>query len=83
MATNGTVLLSDVWSALNHCLPGWRAEERKHHWCVYPPKGHPYPRLPKGEHGRRADAEIERGHVKHMARVFGILPCMQQRVEGL
>jgi hypothetical protein len=38
--------------------------------------GHsPYPRLPTGKHGNRENPEIECGHVKNMARFFGIEEC--------
>ena len=83
MSTKGQVALEDVWAALHTCLPGWRATQKQHRWWVYPPNGGAPFMLPLGAHGRRKDVEVQRGHVKSMARQFGILDCMTRNVEGL
>ena len=83
MPSVGTVLLADVWRALDVCLPGYRRVENLHHWWVYPPKGQPYRSLPKGEHGARKKIRIERGHAKKMANQFGVLKCFRENISGL
>ncbi len=76
------VALAEVWRALNHCLPGYKATAKKHNWWVYPPAGAPF-MLPLGPHGKRSNVSIQRGHVKSMARQFGILDCVQVQIPGL
>lgn len=65
---------------LGVCAPGARIEPRKHrNWVHY--NGQTYRGLPLGKHGKsRQNAEIEKGHVKKMARFFEILPCAQQHL---
>lgn len=83
MAGVGTVLLEDVWLALDHCLPGYRKEEKTHHWWFYPPnEAPPYRTIPKGEHSSRSKVHIERGHVKKMSRQFGVLDCVLGKLGG-
>lgn len=65
------VRLDDVWRMLDHCLPGYTAAEKPHHWSVRH-QGRVYPRLPLGPHGRRHNPEIEAGHVRSLVRFFGI-----------
>jgi len=80
----GTVPLGAVWKALDFCLPGHRVVEKTHHWWIYPPTdAPPYMRIPKGGHGSRRKVRIECGHVKCMARQFGILDCMIEQINGL
>ena len=85
MGSVGTVALADVWKALDTCLSGYRKQEMKHHWWVYPPdkKAEPYRRVPKGEHGSRQNVRVERGHIRKMSNMFGILACMEARIPGL
>ncbi len=84
MASVGTVLLSQVWAALKACIPGYRTDPTGHHWVVYPPDGgQPYWRLPKGGHGSRKKARVERGHVRRMGRQFKVLECFEQHIQGL
>ena len=61
---------------LDACAPGWVGVETTHNLCVRY-KGKEYPRLPLGDHGKRArgNIEIEIGHVKHMVRKFEITDC--------
>lgn len=75
------VMLADVWRALDVCLPGCKREQKLHRWWVYPPKGPAYRALPLGAHGqRRANCvEIEFGHVRSMARQFGVLECFEKQ----
>ena len=76
--------MAQVWKALDECLPGHAKRETDHHWVVYPPdKQPPYRRLPQGGHGRGNRAEIERGHVKSMARQFEVLDCFKRLIPGL
>jgi hypothetical protein len=50
---------------------------------VYPPGGGAAFYLPQGEHGAGERAEIERGHVRKMARQFGVLEEMKSALKGL
>jgi hypothetical protein len=50
---------------------------------VYPPDGKPPFYLPQGRHGAVDRAEIERGHIRKMARQFGVLDCMEKRINAL
>lgn len=86
MASKGTVSLAAVWAALDVCLPGYKTTEGDHKWWVYPPGGgEPYRGLPKGEHGKRKPkkVQVERGHVKRMARQFEVLECVKGEIPGL
>lgn len=78
---SGMVRLDDVWTALNVCLEGYRVEEKLHHWWVFGPGDHPpYRSVPKGPHGARKRVKIEVGHVRSLARHFGVLPCMEEQM---
>ena len=84
MSSHGTVAVGDVWRALDRCLPGYKKFEKKHNWWIYPPTaGAPPFMLPLGQHGKRVTADIQRGHVKRMARQFGITDCMLDQIPGL
>lgn len=83
MASAGRVRLRDIRKALDACLPGCRWEPGKHRWHVYPPNGDPPFYLPQGRHGANERAEIERGHVKRMARQFGVLDPFKDHIQGL
>jgi hypothetical protein len=77
----GRVPLNDVWAMLKACAPGLKATERTHNWCLYF-GDRTYPSFPKGEHGK-TNPEIEVGHIKRMARFFGILECAKKHIEAL
>ena len=76
MPSFGQVRLDDVFEMLAECLPDFTYRERTHHICVWG-GGRCYPALPKGAH-KRAKREIQAGHVKKMARHFGILECAKR-----
>lgn len=77
MSSFGTVPLKEVWDMLAHCAQGYHAKQTTHFWCVYfGPIS--YPSLPLGKHGSRKNPEIEIGHIKQMARRFGILDCAKR-----
>ena len=81
MAGSGTVTLKEISGMLNVCAPGARIEPKEHrNWVLY--NGMIYRGLPLGKHGkRRENAEIEKGHVKKMARFFEILDCAKQHLD--
>lgn len=83
MASLGTVRLANVWKALDVCLPGWRKVKKVHNWWVLPPNNAPRFNMPLGGHGARVRVDVERGHVKRMARQFGIEDCVKRNVKGL
>jgi len=66
---------------LDVCAPGHKRKVRTHHWCIYFGKL-TYPQFPKGEHGKK-NPEIEMGHIKRMARYFGILDCARKQIPAL
>jgi hypothetical protein len=67
---------------LAQCAPGHTKLEKTHHWRItYGDRV--YPTLPLGEHGRRANVSIQVGHVKKMAREFGILDCAKEHLPQL
>lgn len=82
MSSLGTIALSAIWAMLDHCAPGHTRKARKHNWVVMY-AGLTYPRLPVGEHGARRDPEIQIGHVRNMARHFGIMECAKGQLEQL
>jgi len=82
MSSFGQVPIKDVWAMLEACAPGYKAVERDHHWCVYY-KAATFPTLPKGEHGGRKNPGIQLGHIKRMARLFGILDCAKSQIQTL
>jgi len=73
MSSFGQVPLKDVWAMLEQCAPDHSIQERTHHYCIsYGEKS--YPAFPKGEHEKQ-NPPIQKGHVRKMARFFGILEC--------
>jgi len=82
MSSFGTVPLNDIWAMLDHCAPGHTRKQRQHNWAITW-KGKTYPRLPLGPHGKRQNPGIQVGHVKNMARFFGILECAKGQLPQL
>jgi hypothetical protein len=77
MASVGRVKLEEIRRMLDECAPGFVWREKKHHyWVTF--GGRTYLSLPKGEHGGKG--EIERGHIKKMARFLGILECAKAKL---
>jgi len=73
----GTVRLDRVWAALDVCLPEWKKIKKEHNWWILPPGGGPRFNMPLGGHGARKRVEVQRGHVKRMARQFEIEECVK------
>ena len=82
MSSFGTIPLSVVWAMLDHCAPGHTRVAKKHNWIVRFGTL-TYPRFPLGEHGARKDPEIQIGHVRNLARHFGIVECAKSQIEQL
>jgi hypothetical protein len=82
MTTFGTVPLKNIWSMLDECAPGWKKKEREHNWAVFFQKK-TFPSLPKGEHGPRNNPDIQVGKIRQMVRLFGIIPCAQEKIPSL
>ncbi len=77
MTTVGRVKLDEIRRMLKECAPDHVWKEKPHHyWVTF--RGRTYPSLPKGEHGGKG--EIERGHIRKMARFLGILPCAEEHL---
>lgn len=58
------------------CAPGHTRRLTKHYYFVTW-NGRNYPALPKGAHGE-TDPPIEKGHIRKMARHFGIMDCAKK-----
>lgn len=74
---SGTVRINLVWAMLEHCLPGYSKRETKHHWRITF-GDRTYRGFPLGPHGRRANPEIQLGHVRSLMRFFNEVfecPC--------
>lgn len=83
MGSPAVVAIGAVWRALDHCLAGWRKEEKLHHWWVYPPNGGvPYRSFPLGVRGQGDRAEIQMGHVRKLARQFDVSECMDRQLKA-
>ncbi len=75
MATKGTIRINDVFRMLDRCARGYRFR-RTQHSLLITFDGRTVA-IPAGKHGKRGrgHAEIEKGHLKHAARVLGIYEC--------
>jgi hypothetical protein len=79
------VTLAEVWAMLAKCAPGYVATPHDHSWDVRWRELR-YPFLPLGRHGRSRQtgrAEVEVGHVRQMARMFGIFECAAEEIHSL
>lgn len=73
---------NEIAAMLDVCAPGWSAKPKKHRLWVY--HGKLRVMLPLGKHGSsRSNPEMEVGHVRGLARHFGILDCAQRELEIL
>ena len=75
MSSFGQVPIEDVWKMLGQCAKGHTVQETTHFYCVRY-NGKTYPSLPKKR-------QIDKGHVKKMARHFEILDCAKKDLEIL
>jgi hypothetical protein len=73
MPTSGRIPLKQIWRMLDHCAPGYEVTTREHNFLVTY-NGLSYPSLPRGEHGKRQNPEIEKGHVRHLVRQLELDP---------
>lgn len=81
MGSFGLVTFQQIWSMLDQCAPGYSKKKTDHHWRITV-GARVYPTLPLGPHGKRSDrTEIQKGHVKKMARHLGILDCAQAKLD--
>jgi hypothetical protein len=79
MSTSGTVTLKEIKAMLDACAPGARMVFKPHKIWVYC-KSKVYRGLPRGKHGS-VNPEIEKGHVKRMARFLDILECAERELQ--
>ena len=69
MSSFGQVPLKQVWAMLESCAPGHSVKPYTHSYCIMMPAGgKTYPTFPKKD-------QIDKGHIKKMARHLGILDC--------
>jgi len=59
---------------LDACASGWKKAEKTHNFIVTF-GGKTYPGLPKKH------SSVEIGHIRHMARLLGILDCAKTQIE--
>jgi hypothetical protein len=79
MATRGNLISwKEVKAMLDACAPGWRYVDKTHKRWVYFRDLPDAFRLPLGKHGRRENPEIQPGHVKGLARYFGVYECAKR-----
>jgi hypothetical protein len=76
------VALKDVWQMLAECAAGYERRATDHYWRVTF-NGKTCPTLHLGEHGRRANPDIETGHVRKMARHLEIWDCAKAKLPGI
>ena len=77
------IKLEDVWQALDKCIEGYTRRKTTHSWLItYHNKTVV---LPLGHHGgtRQNNKEIESGHVRNLARQFGVIECLQQHLKKI
>jgi hypothetical protein len=67
---------------LDVCLPGYARKQREHNWLVTHGT-RAYPRLPRNAHSKRADPDVQIGHVRHLVRFFQIQECAEAQLEQL
>lgn len=73
---SGQTPLQEVWAMLDECAKGHTRSLHTHYYSIRF-KDSIYPSFPKGEHGK-ANPLIENGHIRRMARFFGILHCAKK-----
>lgn len=56
---------------LDHCAPNHSRRARLHDWCIRW-EGRTYWGFPLGDHGKRTNPEIQKGHVKQLVRQLHI-----------
>ena len=62
---------------LDECAPGHTRKTTKHNVRIMY-NGQTYPRFPLGEHGKKRGTkkfDVKLGHVRNLARLFGIQDC--------
>jgi hypothetical protein len=83
MPTSGRIPLKQVWAMLDDCAPGYRAVAREHNFLVTF-NDRSYPSLPRGEHGKRENPEIQKGHIRHLIRQLEVDPdCAKKHLPQL
>lgn len=82
MGSRGQVKLRKILKMLRKCAPGYTLEEKVHlHWIRYRGRR---ATLPQGQHGKGKNAEIEVGHVRHLARALELdAECVQKYLPQL
>lgn len=77
MSSTGLITLKEIQTMLDDCAPGAVIVAKLHrNWVQW--SGKTFRNLPLGPHGSRKDPEVKRGHVKSMARFFGIQDCAKR-----
>lgn len=67
MSSFGQISHKKVWEMLKECLPDHKVKEYTHFFCIMG-NGQTYHSLPK-------KSQIDKGHIKKMARHLGISDC--------
>lgn len=72
--------LDEVWVMLDKCLPGHERKPSKEYWTVKH-GGRSYRRIPVGPHGRKANVQVQTGHIRSLVRMFEIRECADQLLD--
>jgi hypothetical protein len=74
--------LSDVWTMLKVCAPGYTKETRGRNYCVRY-KDREYPQIPLGAPGEKRP-QIKLGQIRQMARQLGLdEDCVNRHFQNL
>jgi hypothetical protein len=75
------IALETIWKMLDVCLKGYKRRLGTHFYLITAPNGKVYPALPTGT--KKSKGSVEVGHIRKMARHFGILECAEREIPGL
>lgn len=74
--------IKDIFAMLDACLPGHTRRQSDHYWRI-PFGSATFATLPRGEHGKGLNAEIEAGWIRKLVRFFNITDCAATHLEIL
>lgn len=83
MSSSGEIRHKAVWAMLEECAPGYSklTAPRRHYWTIQY-NGKTYPGFPLGTR-KSKHPTVQVGHIKKMARHFGILECAKSVLQQL
>lgn len=81
MSPARVIRINLVWEMLNECAPGYTSKPSDHYHVISFRAKRFF--FPLGPHGARNNPEIEAGHVRGLARQFGIEDCARVKLGDL